>query len=61
MLVLCDVCNPACAHIPPHTAQVCTLAQPCYYTLSSLAVLVASYMGLFFLASTLIVPGGLFM
>ncbi|KAI7842601.1 hypothetical protein COHA_003705 [Chlorella ohadii] len=45
----------------PLAGQVCALAQPCYYTLSSLAALVASYMGLFFLASTLIVPGGLFM
>jgi chloride channel 7 len=45
----------------PLADQMCTLAQPCYYTLASLAALVASYLGLFFLASTLIVPGGLFM
>lgn len=41
--------------------QFCTLSQPCYYTVTSLAALVVSYLGLFFLASTLIVPGGLFM
>lgn len=41
--------------------QACSLARPCYYTAGSLAVLVASYLLLFFLASTLIVPGGLFM
>lgn len=41
--------------------QLCGLAQLCYYTASSLAVLVAAYLVLFLLASTLIVPGGLFM
>lgn len=41
--------------------QLCSLATPCYYSAPSLALLVVSYVLLFFLASELIVPGGLFM
>lgn len=37
------------------------LTQLTYYTRGSLGVLVGGYLALFFLASTLIVPGGLFM
>lgn len=41
--------------------QLCTLAMPCYYSFGALLALVAAYFALFFLASNLIVPGGLFM
>ena len=49
--------------VPPHLplVQLCSLATPCYYTVASLAVLVVTYLILFFLASNTIMPGGLFM
>lgn len=53
LLTMCQGC--------PLLLQICTLAMPCYYTASSLAVLVGSYFLLFYFASQLIVPGGLFM
>jgi len=45
----------------PSCPQICSLAQPCYYTAGSLGVLVVTYLALFLLASNLIMPGGLFM
>lgn len=59
-----------CLHLrPPHTpwphappkVQLCSLTTPCYYSAGALLALVAAYFALFFLASNLIVPGGLFM
>ncbi len=41
--------------------QLCSLAMPCYYSAGALLALSAAYFALFFLASNLIVPGGLFM
>ena len=53
---------PPCLHIRlSRLPQICSLSQPCYYTAASLALLVVTYLVLFFLASNLIVPGGLFM
>jgi hypothetical protein len=49
------------AYLPVAPSQICSLSQPCYYTAASLALLVVAYLVLFFLASNLIVPGGLFM
>ncbi|PSC71122.1 H(+) Cl(-) exchange transporter 7 [Micractinium conductrix] len=45
----------------PINNRLCSLATPCYYTVASLAVLVVTYLILFFLASNTIMPGGLFM
>ena len=52
---------PLHVYLPAPPAQICSLSQPCYYTAASLALLVVTYLVLFFLASNLIVPGGLFM
>jgi hypothetical protein len=41
--------------------QLCSLTMPCYFSATSLAVLVVAYLLLFLLASNLVVPGGLFM
>ncbi|KAL4451977.1 hypothetical protein ABPG75_007639 [Micractinium tetrahymenae] len=45
----------------PVNNRLCSLALPCYFSAGSLLVIVAAYFALFFLASNLIVPGGLFM
>lgn len=58
LLSAAPLCPCACL---PRLPQICSLSQPCYYTAFSLALLVVAYLVLFFLASNLIVPGGLFM
>lgn len=44
-----------------HRAQSCGLWSPCYFSWTSLATLSASYLVLMALASSLCVPGGLFL